>query len=172
MSLRFALLGLTAALPSTGYELTRLFDASLAHAWHASHSQIYPELRKLEEEGLVEVVSEGARGSRTFAATDAGREALRVWLVEGMPSRKVRDEGALRLFLTSLLEPADRKAVLERELAVVEEHVRTLRALAERSDELAKQDRPTGFRPMIDLGLRITPVTAEWLRDQIEAADR
>ena len=172
MSLRYALLGLTAALPSTGYELTRLFDRSLAYAWHASHSQIYPELSKLEEEGLVEVVNEGPRGSRTFATTDAGRDALRAWLVDVAPNRKVRDETALRLFLTSLLEPADRRVVLERELALVEERARALRELAARSDELVKQDRPPGFRPMIDLGLRTLPVTAAWLRDQIEATDR
>ena len=60
--------------PSTGYELTQCFDKSLANAWHASHSQIYPELAKLEDEGMVEVVGEGARRSRTWAVTDAGRD--------------------------------------------------------------------------------------------------
>lgn len=169
MSLRFALLGLTAAKPATGYELTRLFDLSLAHAWHASHSQIYPELRKLEEEGLVEVVSEGARNSRTFAATDAGRQALRTWLVETPPTRKVRNEDALRLFLIPTLSPADRRRVLERELAVVEEEARQLRALAEQIDVHGK---PPTFRPMIDLGERTLPVTIAWMQEQIQAAER
>jgi len=92
--------------------------------------------------------------------------------VEVTPNRKVRDEGALRLFLVSVLEPADRRIVLERELAVVEADARKLRELADRSDELAAQNRPPGFRPMLDLGLRVMPVTAGWLRDQIEATDR
>ena len=59
MSLRHAVLGMLASQPGTGYELTQWFDRSLSHAWHASHSQIYPELAKLEAEGLVEVIGEG-----------------------------------------------------------------------------------------------------------------
>src|SRR3954447_26647290 len=69
MSLPHAVLGLLTLAPSNGYELTRRFDESLSNAWSASHSQIYPELAKLEQAGLVEVVGEGARGSRTYAAT-------------------------------------------------------------------------------------------------------
>ena len=46
MSLRHALLGLLAVQPATGYELAQKFDASLGTAWHASHSQIYPELAR------------------------------------------------------------------------------------------------------------------------------
>ena len=43
MSLRYAVLGLLARRPSTGYELTQTFDRSLRTSWHARHSQIYPE---------------------------------------------------------------------------------------------------------------------------------
>ena len=64
MSLRHAVLGMLSVTSCTGYELTQWFDSSLQHAWHASHSQIYPELAKLEAEGLAEVVEEGARRSR------------------------------------------------------------------------------------------------------------
>ena len=99
MSLRHAMLGLLATEPATGYELTAKFDKSLGNAWHASHSQIYPELAKLEAEGMVEVIAQGARNSKTWALTDAGREELRHWLVEVEPSRQQRNESALRLFL-------------------------------------------------------------------------
>lgn len=169
MSLKHAILGLTAAFPATGYELTQAFDRSLAHAWHASHSQIYPELRKLEEAGLVEVVSEGARNSKTYAATPGGRDELRRWLVEVPPSRKVRDEGSLRLFLTALLDPADRQIVLERERAFAVEH---LRMLDEMAAELDARPAPSTFRPMVDLGQRSLPVALEWVTEQIAAAER
>ena len=61
----------------TGYELARVFDLSLSNAWHARHSQIYPELARLDELGLVHVVGEGARRSRTWDVTEAGRAELR-----------------------------------------------------------------------------------------------
>src|SRR3954468_2178337 len=125
MSLRYAVLGLLAVQPATGYELTQKFDRSLSNAWHAGHSQIYPELARLEEAGMVEVVGEGARRSRTFAVTAAGREELRSWLLSSEPNRSQRSETAVRWFLVALLDPADRCAVLEAEL----EHARTYAAM-------------------------------------------
>src|SRR6478672_7573345 len=102
MSLRYAVLGLLELAPATGYELTQRFDVSLGSAWYASHSQIYPELARLEEAGLVEVVGEGARRSRTFAVTGAGRDELRAWMLETEPNRSQRNETAVRWFLVAL----------------------------------------------------------------------
>src|SRR6476646_9616285 len=129
MSLRYAVLGLLARRPSTGYELTQTFDRSLRTSWHARHSQIYPELAKLEAADLVEVVGHGARRSKTYAITAAGRAQLRRWLVEGEPDRSQRSESGLRLFLTPLLDPADRQATYERDLAHVEQELSTLEEL-------------------------------------------
>ena len=163
MSLRYSILGLLARQPSTGYELSQKFDASLRTAWHASHSQIYPELARLEEAGLVEVVERGARGSKTFAITDEGRADLRRWLVEAEPDRSQRNEGALRLFLGQLLPAADRRAVFARDASYVEAesaHLRELRDKLEPGEPFAAQ---------VDLGLRINEVLLAWLHEQIEA---
>src|SRR4051794_34956906 len=153
MSLRHVVLGMLAVAPSTGYELARRFDESLATAWYASHSQIYPELAHLERAGLVEVVGEGARRSRTFAVTDAGREELRAWMLETEPNRSQRNETAVRWFLVALLEPADRRPVLEREIAHADAYRDMLEGAAAQVDAL---DYEPPFRPTIDLGLRTT----------------
>ena len=166
MSLGHALLGLLSTQPSTGYELRQRFDSSLRNAWYASHSQIYPELEQLHEAGMVEVVAEGSRGSRTWAVTEAGREELRRWLTQTEPNRNVRNEPFLRLFLLLLLPPDDRRLVLEREAAYSEQTCVQLAELAERLDALGK---PSAFRPIIDLGQRIDIVIRTWLQEQIEA---
>src|SRR6476469_7054442 len=119
MSLPHAVLGLLAVAPGTGYDLTRRFEASLSHAWHASHSQIYPELARLQGRGLVHETGRGARGSRTWAITDQGRAELDRWLVEAQPSRSQRNATALRWFLLPLLPADQRRAALEREIAHV-----------------------------------------------------
>ncbi len=167
MSLRHALLGLLAVQPATGYELAQKFDASLGTAWHASHSQIYPELARLLEGGLIEVVGEGARNSRTYAVTDAGHAEMRHWLLEGEANRAQRNETAVRWFLLALLEPEDRRAAVERELAYTEEYVAMLRATAEVLDDLP-QRHP--FRGTVDLGLRTSTVMQQWLREQADEA--
>ena len=168
MSLRHALLGLLGVQPSSGYELARSFDRSLGSAWHAGHSQIYPELAKLEDAGLVEVVGEGARRSRTYALTDAGREELRSWLVVAEPQRSQRNETLLRWFLLAQLPPADRRAALERELRFVEQERATLARLWEHH-VTAGADHP--FGPTLDFGRRYHDLALTWLHEQLDAVD-
>jgi PadR family transcriptional regulator AphA len=165
MSLRHAVLGLLAAQPSNGYELTQRFDRSLSNAWHASHSQIYPELAKLEQAGLIEVVGEGPRRSRTWAVTQAGRDEVRRWLLETEPDRTQRNETAVRWFLVFLLDPDDRRTVLGRELAELEAHLEWMQGLATEVPLTGK------FRPVLDMGLRMENVMRDWLREQLAALD-
>ena len=166
MSLRHAVLGLLERRPSTGYELTRAFDRSLRASWHASHSQIYPELARLTDAGLVEVVGHGARRSKTYGITEDGRAELRRWLVEDQPVRSKRDESGLRLFLTPLLDPTDRRATFERDLADVG---RELDVLTDLRAELQDAAGPQPFAPQVELGIRINQVLRDWLREQIAA---
>ena len=110
MALRYALLGALADQPRTGYALLKHFEQSLAYAWPASHSQIYPELARLLADGLIEQTGSGARGSKTYALTDAGLAEIRRWLRETEPDRRVRSDAALRTFFLWLLEPDEAEA--------------------------------------------------------------
>jgi DNA-binding PadR family transcriptional regulator len=167
MSLRHAILGLLAREPSTGYGLTRKFDLSLRTSWHASHSQIYPELARLEREGLVEVVGRGPRRSKTYGLTGPGREELRRWLVEEEPDRSQRNESGVRLFLAPLLDAADRRSVYGRDLADVE---REISGLEELQETIRSSERAEPFAAQVDLGLRINAVVREWLQEQLDGA--
>ncbi len=162
MSLRHSVLGLLVIQPSTGYELTQRFDRTLSHAWHASHSQIYPELAKLEEAGMIEVVGEGARGSRTYGATARGREELVRWMVEEEPARTQRNETAVRWFLLALVPPEQRRTALERELAFTDAEIASLREVE------ASMDAQQPFRPTVELGLRMNAVMRDWLQEQLD----
>ena len=164
MSLPHAVLGLLAVAPGTGYDLTRRFEASLSHAWHASHSQIYPELARLQGRGLVEEAGRGARGSRTWAITEQGRAELDRWLTEVQPNRSQRNETALRWFLLPLLPADQRRTALEREIGDIEDSTAFLQASAV-GDGGAGDDHP--FRAKARLGLRINEVMLAWLREQL-----
>lgn len=99
MSLRHALLGLLTAKPMTGYDLAKVFERSVDFVWHAPHSQIYPELRKMEADGLVAatLAPRGVRGTkRTYDITDRGRDELRRWVAEPSPIDRSRDAERLR----------------------------------------------------------------------------
>ena len=103
---------------------------------------------------MVEVVGEGARSSRTYAATDARpRGAARAGCPRAEPEPRQRNETAVRWFLLALLDPEDRRAVIERELAYAEEESARLEVIAARTDGA----RRTRSAPTVELGLRLTP---------------
>lgn len=82
LSLRHALLALLTAEPMTGYELVKYFDGTLANVWSAPHSQIYPELRRMEAAGLIDVrvIPRGERAKkREYAVTENGVAELKEW---------------------------------------------------------------------------------------------
>jgi PadR family transcriptional regulator AphA len=104
MSLSHALLGLLADHPASGYDLLKRFDISLANVWPAARqSQIYAELGRLAESGLIEVASEGPRGRKEYALTDAGLAELRRWLTETRPGKARRNESMMRVFFLGVL---------------------------------------------------------------------
>jgi PadR family transcriptional regulator, regulatory protein AphA len=170
--LSHALIGLLAVEPRSGYELAKAFDAHLGrYAWQAGHTSIYPELTKLAGRGLIEVTHEGARGSRTYAATDAGHAELRSWLMAPERGAKVRNEYVLRMFLLSALDPADALVVLRRVAAESEGGEAELRRVREANGP-GVPPGPDGFGQLAaEFGLRQYQAVHEWALwaiDQLE----
>jgi PadR family transcriptional regulator AphA len=112
MSLRYALLGLLADRPASGYDLLQRFKGSLANVWPATQSQIYTELTKLADAGLITVSDEGPRGRKEYTLTDAGRTDLRTWLTDTKPKRVPRNEMLLRVFFLGVVPPATAREYL------------------------------------------------------------
>lgn len=161
MALRYALLGALADQPRTGYGLLKHFEQSLAYAWHASHSQIYPELARLLDEGLIEQTGSGARNSKTYALTPDGLAEVRRWLRETRPDRRVRSDAALRTFFLWLLDPTEAAEQLEAERAYW---------LGTRDEFLRIQREPTGhnkkarsFRIALEGAILNTDTRLAWL---------
>jgi PadR family transcriptional regulator, regulatory protein AphA len=166
MSLRHALLGALADDPRTGYGLLKHFEQSLAYAWPASHSQIYPELARMLEEGLIQETAAGPRRSRTYAITDAGLDEVRRWLRETTPERRVRSDAALRTFFLWLLEPDEAIEQLERERAYSRKLLATFEAI--REEPIGGTRKGRAFRLALEGGIRSTEARLEWIAWAIE----
>ena len=161
MSLRHALLGALADRPRSGYELLKHFEGSLAYAWSASHSQIYPELARLVEDELIEQTESGPRGSKTYGVTEAGIAEVRRWLRESEPDRRVRSEAALRLFFLWLLEPEEARAHLERERTHWLGVLRQFENIAAHPREATRKD--DSYRLALEAGITSARARLEWL---------
>jgi len=108
-SLGYALLAAIAREPLTGYALARLLRDPIGYFWETRHSQIYPELSRLERAGLIESSERpgpGPRPKRTYAATAAGLAELRVWIARPSRFGGRRDELMLKVYASWLVEPS------------------------------------------------------------------
>src|SRR5215471_7947141 len=80
----YILLGMLSAQERSGYDLKLLLDKQVHHVyWSPAKSQIYGELRRLEQAGLAtmtEVEQTNRPDKRLYRITPAGREALQQWL--------------------------------------------------------------------------------------------
>lgn len=87
----------------SGYDLARAFDSSVGFFWHASHQQIYRELRRLLDRGWVSCRREAQRGRpdrKLYALTAGGRAALDDWVLEADRGRlqESKDELLVKLY--------------------------------------------------------------------------
>jgi DNA-binding PadR family transcriptional regulator len=120
VTLRYALLGVLEARPMTGYELAQFFDESTGWVWSAPHSNIYPQLRKMEEEGLLTSHTEirGERLERTvYSISGEGVEELRAWVSSDPGPVNQRDPLFLRSTFFDMVAAEDAEALLEEFIA-------------------------------------------------------
>ena len=166
MSLRHALLGALADRPRSGYELMKHFEQSLAYAWPASHSQIYPELARLLDESMIEQSASGPRGSKTYTLTSAGLAEVRRWLRETEPDRRVRNDASLRTFFLWLLEPDEARAQLERERVYWRGILDELEQI--RAQPVGAQRKELAYRLALEGGIRVIAARLDWVEWTLE----
>jgi DNA-binding PadR family transcriptional regulator len=166
MSLRHALLGLLAEGPASGYDLARRFQEGLNSVWPAQHPQIYSELSRLANAGLIEVDSHGPRRRTAYRITDAGLAEVRRWLAEDEIDHGFRMEPLLRSFFFWLMDPADLNRRLAEEQAQYEQSADVLRAYAFAKDrgEWGTSPRTRAQRIAIEAAIRVNDALAEWAR--------
>lgn len=145
--------------PMSGYELAREFEQTLAHAWTAQHSQIYPELNRMAGEGLIWVSEQGLRRRKTYSITEAGLDAVREWLAGPRPESSPRNEQTVRTFLLWLLDGETASALLETEAA---HHRERLADYERRTGINASCDAEFSERLALEWGIRYERAYAEW----------
>lgn len=140
-TLGYAILGLMAGRPRTGYEISRAMQRPLGYFWTARHSQIYPELAALEKDGLLRskvVPGPGPRDTKRYTLTSRGRTALITWLDSPLGEEPAKSELMLRVWSLWLLSPAQARRL-----------VAAVRANAQEALDQALLERE-GFSPGVE----------------------
>lgn len=133
MALRYAILGVLTARPMSGYEIGKYFEDPVGFVWSAPQSQIYPELHRMEREGLIraKVVQRGTRATkRRYSVTRAGKDALRRWLAEPTAPPPERDTFRLRAVYMDMVPSDVARAQFQAHLDYYEQRLRQWRERA------------------------------------------
>ena len=120
----FPILGLLAGRPMSGYDLKQAIQATFGHFWTESFGQIYPELGRLAQAGLITASPSSVADGRTarppgstgggrrgaprqvYELTDAGQAYLDEWLMAPARSQVRRNELLLKLYFAGQRAPA------------------------------------------------------------------
>ncbi|MET8575246.1 PadR family transcriptional regulator [Streptomyces sp. NPDC005012] len=140
MSLRYALIALLTGRPMTGYDISKSFSRSVAHVWHAPDSQIYPELNRMERDGLLTSaeVPWGRKGTKKeYHVTEAGLAEFREWMRSPQTPQRQRDPAYLKAAYFDFADPEAVREQLGRQRAYWQEQLSMLEvtraALVDRS---------------------------------------
>lgn len=101
MALAEAILVCLTDRPMSGYDLAKTFDASIGFFWRASHQQVYRELARLREKGLVdsrEIEQSGRPNRIIHTITKAGEDVVHAWSLKPCRMPSVKDELLVKLY--------------------------------------------------------------------------
>lgn len=178
MSLQHILLGCLSK-PASGYDLQKEIDLALSHFWSVQLPQIYPTLRRMEEDGLVKSTIEESKSGpqrRVYKRTGKGKETLVDWLLEGPIFGGERRHYLAQIYFlheagnreSALAFLEDLRAIMEaryEQLAEIETELRQEFG-ADYPDALPEDDF---FRHLtFDLGRDISKIYADWSARSVE----
>jgi DNA-binding PadR family transcriptional regulator len=167
MALRHAVLAALLEGEASGYQLSKRFDVSVANFWSATPQQLYRELERLEQEGLLRarVVEQQRRpNKRVFTLTPAGREELRAFTAQPARPTAIRDDLLVKL---QAVDAGDEHAVSEA-LSARLDHARGKLALYDRlrDDLLAGRDEDDHLRDAERVGPYLTLMAGRMYEQQ------
>ena len=117
MSVEHIILGVISLYPCSGYDMKVEFEVGGAGLLSAlSFGSIYPHLKRMEQEGLVQTVQQSGEGRRrkVYELTGSGWEELSRWLAQDSEyPLPMNDELLLKMMFWDAGRPEDRETLLE-----------------------------------------------------------
>lgn len=153
-----SLLGFLHEGPMSGWDLLQTAQERIGGFWSLTPSQVYRELARLTDDGLVEAGAPGPRARRVLTLTDTGREVFRRWLDAEPGTEQIRYPLLLTMAFGRHLPPGRLAEILAAHRAGHEarlaEHTETLRTLPAGADPFE--------RATLDFGVRYEQAVLDW----------
>ena len=164
------ILGLVSKRPMSGYDLAMFAARSIAHFWPISKSQVYAELPRLEDAGLIEGthIEQGRRpDKRNYELTAAGERALDAWLsAPGYSSERTRNGLLAKFFFAERMTRRQGIELVTEYRDQADAYRRELQAVM---DELEGRDDTAYGRATARYGLLHAEASVAWSEEVLKA---
>lgn len=124
------ILGLLMEKSRTGYEINEVFETIFKHFYKTSYGMIYPTLRRLTGEGLVEkeiVIQTGKPNKNVYHITAKGKEAFYNYLKTDISPEKRESEFLVRMYFGGDESKETLISWLQKEVSRLEENIEQLK---------------------------------------------
>ncbi len=165
LSPEFVLLGFLYQHPGHGYQLHQRLSGDFGNIWHASQSQTYAILKRLEAQGYVTSVSmvqTKLPARQLLQITESGKERFAGWLAEPTKSsvHAIRVEFVTRLYFLSMYYPEKIKEMILAQIGIVDAGLKELDA-----DLKDLSDSQTFERLALELRIKLLNSVVLWLNE-------
>ena len=131
LSPEYVLLGFLYRLPSHGYDLHKQLSDQFGSIWHASQSQIYNILNRLEAQGYITstfLTQEKLPPRQILKITDSGAERFESWLNKPTQSsvHAIRVEFVTRLYFIQMYYPDKVQEMMRSQIEEVNDRINQL----------------------------------------------
>ncbi|MBN2079781.1 MAG: PadR family transcriptional regulator, partial [Spirochaetes bacterium] len=138
---------------------------NFGHMWSINFGQVYPSLKSLEKEGLIDMIEEapsenGGPRKKRYSITEKGTDDFSRWLAE-FPQKPIliRDLFLLKFAFFGFGEDDRALEIIDRQITIYEEQLKQRQINRKRWEK-----RGLYVRLIIDLGITQIEMYLEWLR--------
>lgn len=171
---RYVILGLLSEEELSGYDIKKIIGIRMSFFWQESYGQIYPELNRLKEEGLIEQVNtDGSPRVKLekngYRITEEGRAEFKRWMEAINEKDHIRSEFLLKMYFATEENSTEMIKHLEEFKQEAEQKVMLFGMFQQ--ELMAIADEHSNHRQIlkvIDLGLRQAKLYAEWSEDMLK----
>ncbi|MHB1452370.1 MAG: PadR family transcriptional regulator [Saccharofermentanales bacterium] len=163
---RYAILGILSIAPGSGYDIKKYCDTVISNVWNENYGHIYPVLRAMLGDGLIEYKEESLPArKKVYSITEKGRKKFMDWLIVPAQYLPVRSEFMLKFLFSSTLPTTDTMDMLNNykkrhEVKLTE--LQSIRKYLEQEPKEIQSGRNLYLRSTLRYGILSTEASIRW----------
>lgn len=158
----------------SGYEIKKIINIRMSFFWQESYGQIYPELSKMQKEGLIdfsntEAIQKSKREMTKYKINNEGQKVLKKWMEAENEKDTSRSEFLLKMFLSTEQNKVEMRKHILQFKEQSEQKIRLFQLFQqELTRDVEMHHNHRQILKVLDLGLRQAMLYADWSKEMLD----